>query len=197
MPEQHDDANQQAAARTSKKAAKNAAAIALKNRRTEQMNAAAQATRRLREALRQVKKIISQRHALESHLDGFYSEVDKLAKGRAMLEVTPFVLEQTNEIIKDAKTIVTQDVHLDRIKEFVAAGNIPCTPMCWLVHKDGMIGAVVEKDAKTLSIEVILVGHFHGKIGAKGAGTEIRANRRLAVIRVITRFGIVTAPCPT
>jgi hypothetical protein len=92
------------------------------------MNIAGLATRRLREALRQLKKISSQRHVLESHLDGFYSEVDKLAKGRAMLEVTPFILEQANEVIKDAKTIITQDVHLDRIKEFVPAGNNPVYP---------------------------------------------------------------------
>jgi len=61
-------------------------------------------------------------------LDGFYAEVDKLAKGRTMLEVTPLVLDQANEIIKDAKTIVTGDVYLDRIKEFVPAGNNPVYP---------------------------------------------------------------------
>jgi hypothetical protein len=32
-----------------------------------------------------------------------------------------------------------------------------------------MVRAVVEKDAKTLCVEVILVGHFHGKIGAEKA----------------------------
>jgi hypothetical protein len=32
-----------------------------------------------------------------------------------------------------------------------------------------MVRAVVEKYAKTLSIEVILVGHRHGKIGAEQA----------------------------
>jgi hypothetical protein len=38
-----------------------------------------------------------------------------------------------------------------------------------LVYEDGMVGTVVEEHAKTLSIEVILVGHFHLKIGAKQA----------------------------
>ena len=38
-----------------------------------------------------------------------------------------------------------------------------------LVYENGMVRAVVEKYAKTLSIEVILVGHSHGKIGAEQA----------------------------
>jgi hypothetical protein len=32
-----------------------------------------------------------------------------------------------------------------------------------------MVRAVVEKDAETLGVEVILVGHLHGKIGARQA----------------------------
>ena len=52
-----------------------------------------------------------------------------------------------------------------------------------LVHKNGMVRAVVEKNAETLSIEVILVGHLHGKITAPDrAGAEIRAKRRQALI---------------
>jgi hypothetical protein len=35
-----------------------------------------------------------------------------------------------------------------------------------LVYENGMVRAVVEKNAETLSIEIILVGHLHGKIGA-------------------------------
>ena len=38
-----------------------------------------------------------------------------------------------------------------------------------LVYENGMVRAVVEKYAETLSIEVILVGHLHGKIGAEQA----------------------------
>lgn len=48
-----------------------------------------------------------------------------------------------------------------------------------LVYKNRMVGAVVEKYAKTLSIEIILVVHSHGKIGAeqawaRGQGQEKR-----------------------
>src|ERR1700757_5281578 len=35
-----------------------------------------------------------------------------------------------------------------------------------LVDKNGMVRAVVKKNAETSSVEVILVGHLHGKIGA-------------------------------
>ena len=38
-----------------------------------------------------------------------------------------------------------------------------------LVHENGMVCAVVEKNAETLSIEVILVGHLHLKTGAEEA----------------------------
>ena len=38
-----------------------------------------------------------------------------------------------------------------------------------LVYENGMVRAVVEKYAKTLSIKIILVGHSHGKIGAEQA----------------------------
>ena len=38
-----------------------------------------------------------------------------------------------------------------------------------LVYENRMVRAVVEKHAKTLRIEVILVGHLHGKIGAEQA----------------------------
>lgn len=123
-----DSKSETAQGRAARKEAKNAAAIALRNRRNEQMQTARLATRRLRDATRPLKKLSLQRQGLASHLEGFYAEVDKLAKGRTMLEVTPLILDQANEIIRDAKAIVTGDVYLDRIKEFVPAGNNPVYP---------------------------------------------------------------------
>ena len=38
----------------------------------------------------------------------------------------------------------------------------------FLIHENGMIGAVVQKNAEALGVEVILVGHLHGKFGAAG-----------------------------
>ena len=46
-----------------------------------------------------------------------------------------------------------------------------------LVHKNRMVGVVVEKHAETLRVEIVLIGHPHGKIGAeqvwaRGQGQE-------------------------
>lgn len=65
---------------------------------------------------------------LRDHTNGFYEEVDKLAKGKSMLEVTDRALEETNSIISDAKRIVGSDPYLKRTHEFVAAGNNPVYP---------------------------------------------------------------------
>src|SRR5581483_1272718 len=40
-----------------------------------------------------------------------------------------------------------------------------------LVYKNGMVRTVVEKYAEALGVEIILVGHLHGKIGAEQART--------------------------
>jgi hypothetical protein len=65
---------------------------------------------------------------LRDHANGFYEEIDKLAKGKSMLEVTDRALEETNSIIADAKRIVGRDPYLTRTHEFVAAGNNPVYP---------------------------------------------------------------------
>lgn len=65
---------------------------------------------------------------LRDHANGFYEEIDKLAKGKSMLEVTDRALEETNSIIADAKRIVGSDPYLKRTHEFVPAGNNPVYP---------------------------------------------------------------------
>lgn len=65
---------------------------------------------------------------LRDHANGFYEEIDKLAKGKSLLEVTDRALEETNSIISDAKRIVGDDPYLQRTHEFVAAGNNPVYP---------------------------------------------------------------------
>ena len=65
---------------------------------------------------------------LRDHTNGFYEEIDKLAKGKSLLEVTDRALAETNSIISDAKRIVGDDPYLRRTHEFVAAGNNPVYP---------------------------------------------------------------------
>ena len=47
-----------------------------------------------------------------------------------------------------------------------------------------MACTVVEKNSETLSIEIILVGHLHGKIRAAQAWGRDQAQARQIVIRV-------------
>lgn len=100
----------------------------VRSRRNAQAESARLAIRKLTEELQVLRGKTTRHETLSSHLKGFYLEIDKLAKGKALIEVTPFALEQTNDIIRDARTIVAEDPYLDRIKEFVPAGNNPLYP---------------------------------------------------------------------
>jgi hypothetical protein len=97
----------------------------LQNRRRTQREAAKSAIGILQASLQRVKTHERERKALEHHASGFYTEIDKLTKSKALLEVTPLMLDEVNEIIRNTKRLVEGDPHLDRIKEFVPAGNNP------------------------------------------------------------------------
>jgi hypothetical protein len=73
--------------------------------------------------------------ALASHTEGFYEEIDKLAKGKALFAATDLAVQQVNDIIKDAKGIIDTDPHLNRVKEFVPAGDNPVYPDILLVTR--------------------------------------------------------------
>jgi Tfp pilus assembly protein PilX len=100
----------------------------LRERRSAKLLAAESAVRQAEEALPAVGERIRSRGALADHLRAFYGEVDKLAKGNRQMEATDLTVEQANAIIRDAKTVVTGDVYLDRVKEFVPAGENPVYP---------------------------------------------------------------------
>lgn len=102
-------------------------------RRTHQRETSRKALDKLLERLRDLSNTAKGRDALASHLKGFYEEIDKLAKGKHLFEVTPLAVGQANDIIRDAKDIIKADVYLDRIKEFVPAGNNPLYPDVLLV----------------------------------------------------------------
>jgi hypothetical protein len=117
-----------ASARESKKAEKQATANALRDQRMKQLETANSAIARLQTELRIVNKLVRRREALVSHLEGFYQEIDKLTKGKTLLPVTPLMVEQANDIIRDAKEVVMGDIYLDRIQKFVPAGDNPLYP---------------------------------------------------------------------
>jgi len=121
-----------AAARAAKKAADEAeeerAAKVLRTRRTTQLESSEAAVKKLEGELKATRKTAKRCETLSNHSEGFYDETNKLAKGKTLIEATPLFVEQTNDIIRDAKDIVKSDIYLDRIKEFVPAGNNPVYP---------------------------------------------------------------------
>src|SRR5258708_16061393 len=100
----------------------------LRERRNRQLVDARIVVKALGGDLRTIRSTMKLCDSLSSHSNGFYEEVNKLAKGKALLEVTKLVMDQANDIIRDAKSIVKNDVYLDRIKEFGPAGNNPVYP---------------------------------------------------------------------
>jgi hypothetical protein len=70
-----------------------------------------------------------------SHLAGFYDEIDKLAKGKSLVEATDMIVEGANSIVRDAKALIDGDVYIDRLKEFVPAGENPVYPDVLMVAR--------------------------------------------------------------
>ena len=100
-----------------------------------------------KDQLEQVKSIISmleeqlkeatghhkkQLKLLNSVSQGLYEEIDKLSKKAPADGVTDLVLEQMNEVIKDTKELVEDDRYVQRLSEFVAAGDNP-------EHRDAVV----------------------------------------------------------
>jgi hypothetical protein len=99
-----------------------------RTRRTQQLDTTQAAITTIEEKLRTIRQQSVCRDALASHLSGFYDEIDKLTKGKTLLEVTDLMVDQANEVIRDAKRIEEGDMYLNRVKEFVPAGNNPVYP---------------------------------------------------------------------
>lgn len=104
--------------------------------------------------------------ALVSHIEGFYDEIDKLAKGKALFVATDLAVQQVNDIIRDAKGIIAGDPHLDRVKEFVPAGDNPVYPDILLVTR--AVQQCLSRCAKDI------------ENGERESATELRAGRTVA-----------------
>lgn len=119
--------SEQQAGRNAKQARAGQAATESRFRK-KQLEDTQAAVAKLEIALRSARDKDERCEALTSHLLGFYEEVDKLTKGKALLEATDLIVEHANDVVRDAKTLIEGDPHLDRIKEFVPAGNNPVYP---------------------------------------------------------------------
>jgi hypothetical protein len=105
--------------------------------RTEQLNLVRAAIKILDEAADEARRKNKRRKALLSHLRTFYSEMNNIAKGKAMslIPVAELMVTQINDAIADAKKLIEGDVYLDRVKPFISAGNPPSYPEVLLVAK--------------------------------------------------------------
>lgn len=103
-------------------------AAEVRRRRVEQQQTIQAAADRLEDALRSVRENRKKCERFASHLAGFYEEVDKLAKGKALLEATDLIVEHANNIVREAKTLIKDDPYLEQVKEFVPAGDNPVYP---------------------------------------------------------------------
>lgn len=69
---------------------------------------------------------------LESVSLGLYDEIDKLSKKAPAEPVTDLVLTKMNEVIRDTKELATDDPYVQRLQEFVPAGDNP-------QHRDAVV----------------------------------------------------------
>ena len=107
----------------------------IRDKRADQLRRAEQQLEALEGEVRTAREHKARHQALSDHLIGFYDEVDKLAKGKALMEATTLIVEQINDVIRDAKSIINDDPYLDRVKEFVPAGDNPVYPDVLLVAR--------------------------------------------------------------
>ena len=62
---------------------------------------------------------------LQSVAAGLYDEADKLSKKAPAESASDLMLEQVNDIIRETRELLQEDVYVQRLKEFVPAGNNP------------------------------------------------------------------------
>lgn len=94
--------------------------------RTEQLAQITEAIAALETRLQQCKQ--NQRNQLtllDSVSLGLYEEIDKLAKKAPGEPVTDLALAQINDVIKETKQLLDSDSYVQRLNEFVAAGDNP------------------------------------------------------------------------
>jgi len=94
----------------------------LRNRQIQHLDVAIESLSAKKRALNDKAERV---RVLESVAFGLYDELDKLAKKAPADQVTNLVLEQTNDVIREAKELLSDDPYVQRYKEFVAAGDNP------------------------------------------------------------------------
>jgi len=96
---------------------------ALRERRAKQLEDITPIVEALKECLAKLMVMRAQHKLLSSVSLGLYEEVDKLSKKAPAEPVTDLVLSQVNDVIREIKGLVKDDPYVQRLEEFVPAGN--------------------------------------------------------------------------
>jgi len=82
--------------------------------------------------LAELRKNKAQCELLRSVADGLYEEVDKVSKKSPAETVTTLVLEEVNHLVTQVKVLGGEDPFIQRLREFVPAGERP-------EHRDAVV----------------------------------------------------------
>jgi hypothetical protein len=91
--------------------------------RTEKLEQIKKILAELHDAYAEKRKQSDQRSLLDSVSRGLYDELDKLSKKAPAEPITDLVLEHMNDVIRETKQLIVNDVYVQRLKECVAAGD--------------------------------------------------------------------------
>ena len=97
----------------------------LKSRREKQLEEIISIGETLDNCLEKARGMRAQYALLTSVSLGLYDEVDKLTKKAPAEPVTDLVLSQVNDVIREVKELAQDDPYVQRLNEFVAAGDNP------------------------------------------------------------------------
>jgi hypothetical protein len=97
----------------------------LQQRRKEQLEQICEAISSLEIEL--PKRLEHQKHlkSLRSVSRGIYEELDKLTKKAPAEQVTELILEQVNDVIRETKQLIEADPYIQKLTEFIPAGDLP------------------------------------------------------------------------
>jgi hypothetical protein len=125
-----DELSPKSAAAQAKKAEQERQRLELREKRSRQLLESRDVIKQLDKDLKAKRGKLRLYDELLDHSGGLYEEVNKLAKGKTAFSATPLVRQSANDIIADAKKLIRpkEDIHMDRIKEFVPAGDEPSYP---------------------------------------------------------------------
>lgn len=97
----------------------------LKEKRGKQLEEIDSIVKRLQDCLEKAKAMRSRYALLSSVSHGLYEEIDKLTKKAPAEPVTDLILSQVNDVIREVKELAADDPYVQRLNEFVAAGDNP------------------------------------------------------------------------